>query len=183
MKRVGTRLRVFRRSLSDAGWLTLALLDLANGGDWPRRFRAGIYRDRRGAIVLHALRQSLVGARSVRRVRHDAQRLLLAATRGAGALEAALNARGVRAGLASPTRTRPWPLVRPSAPPGRLVPTVRSAQDWPSGVLAAALLEPVGRQDVLGNRIARCERCSRFHLLPTGRPSRFCSRRCRKQTG
>lgn len=183
MKRAGTQSSVSRRSVSDTWGLVVALLELANGGDWPRRFKAGVYRDRRGAIVLHAVRQSLVAERSVRRVRGAARRLLQAAAHGAGALEAALNARGVRAGLASPARTRPWPLVRPAASPGRLIPTVRSGQDWPSAVLAAALLEPVGRHDALGNRVACCERCRRFHLLPTGRPSRFCSRRCRKQAG
>lgn len=169
--------------MSDAEALTLALLDFANGGEWPRRFRAGVYRDRRRSIILHAVRQALVGQRSERRLRGAARRLLQAGSRGADALEAALNAKGIRAGLASPARTRRWPLVRPGATAGRLIPTVRSAQDWPRAVLAAALLAPAGRNDVLGNRIARCERCRRFHLLPTGRPSRFCSRRCRKQAG
>lgn len=169
--------------MSDPEHLLAALLDYANGGEFPRRFAAGVYRDAAGAIVLHALRQPLVGERTERRVRLLARRLLKAASGGAGALEARLNREGVRAELGTPTRTRAWPQVRPHALPGGLLPTVRATQDWPSAVLTMALLTPVGRADVLGNRLAQCERCRRFHVLPTGRPSRFCSRRCRKQAG
>ena len=180
MKPAGTTLRVWRSGMPAPHRLLDALLSFVNEGRMPAYFRPGLYRDARRRIVLYACAKPLVGERYVRRLRSKARRLLVAAASSAEALEATLNGEGVMAALVSPARTRTRPKVRPHAGPGELVPIVRSAADWPSAVLAVALLTPVGRHDVLANRLARCERCGTFHVLPTGRPSRFCGRRCRR---
>ncbi len=62
-----------------------------------------------------------------------------------------------------------------------LAPVTTDGDKTVIAILALARATPHPGGGALANRVAKCRKCERFFLLPTLRPSKFCSKRCRER--
>lgn len=149
--------------------LLLGLLRYANGEPITACVTTGIYRDTDGSPLLYVPTIPVTGLS-----RERVCDLLVMTTNGLDGVVANMDAT-LRCSLLMPIARRRGPRGRARTWHGRIaLRTDRSIASWAASVLALACCTPVGEDDCLANRIARCDTCERFFLLPTSRPARDC---------
>lgn len=160
--------------------LLRGLMDFAAGDPIDECLSVGVHRDADGVPVLYVPSFPVMETTTWTQMRKDVRAWLATACAGSDSLVSCLTPH-LRTELFMPIPRRRGPLGRPRTWHGQLVlRTDTTVASWAIAVLALACCTPTGEDDCLANRIAHCEMCGRYFILPTSRPSRACSTECRK---
>ena len=160
--------------------LLQALLNYANGTPIDQCVFVGIHRDADALPVLYVPTSPVPDWLSTGGERKWVEDQLAQAIDNLDGLVGALTPH-LHADVFMPIFQHRGPRGRVKTWHGRLVPrTDTTITSWAACILAIACCTPTGEADCLANRIALCDHCGKFFLLPTSRPSRVCSADCRK---